>query len=27
VTIGDRVGIMPSRRAGGGIHLFRRGRA
>jgi ABC-type Fe3+/spermidine/putrescine transport system ATPase subunit len=24
VTIGERVGIMPSRRAGGGIHLFRR---
>jgi spermidine/putrescine transport system ATP-binding protein len=26
VTIGDRVGIMPSRRAGGGIHLFHRDR-
>jgi hypothetical protein len=24
VTAGDRVGIMPSRRAGGGIHLFPR---
>jgi iron(III) transport system ATP-binding protein len=27
VAIGDRVGIMPSRRAGGGIHLFRQGGA
>jgi hypothetical protein len=24
VTAGERVGVMPSRRAGGGIHLFPR---
>jgi hypothetical protein len=27
VRPGDRVGIMPSRRAGGGIHLFASGEA